>query len=316
MMTSGLRVTKITISILIIFLIFPVIGSAQQSSDAQPEFFTSLDYRRLPEGNWQFGATYNHKSLSKLVTGADAVDDDTRSRLTRGVIFRIGYGLSEKIALRLVQNYVQQSFEIRLPTVGREYLKTRGLGDTFLLTEYGIKLWSLPEGNKLSVGGGIKIPTGETDYTSDEILIREDMQPGTGSWDFLVWGNTIRRLTTNSPGYFYFEAGYRLNGESDVIDYSNELFGALGLMILPEYVGRFSGYLRFSSMGKFKDKRGTVIPNTGGEWMTIVGDVKADITDELFGRLTLEMPVKHDLEGTQLTTDYIISLSFQYTMLN
>ena len=87
-------------------------------------------------------------------------------------------------------------------------------------------------------------------------------------------------------------------------------------MILPEYIGRFSGYIRYSNTGKFKDKSGDIIQNTGGSMMTIVGDIKADITRQLFGRLTLEVPAKQRYEGTQLGVQYIVTLSFQYTMLN
>ncbi len=308
----GMVMKKIFLIILISY-IFPACVFGQYSSYAEPDFITSIDYCTQPAKSWRFGFTYNHKNLSKLVTNSNLSDDETRTRLTHGFTTRIVYGISDKLALGLSINYVKKNIELRLPTIGREYLRMQGLSDTYLISEYTPLKWCFPEGKKLSFGTALKIPTGKTSYTSEEILVREDMQAGTGSYDFLIWASTLWRLSTLSPGYLYLESGYRLNGTGQDISYGDEVFASAGLLLLPEYEGRFTGYVRYSHVGKNRNTYDNIIPNSGGGMITMVGDIKADLSENVLGRLTLEAPVSNTVEGTQLAAKYIITLSFQYT---
>jgi hypothetical protein len=96
-----------------------------------------------------------------------------------------------------------------------------GLGDVTLTGSY--RIWQEGEGpvpkGALSVGAGVKFPTGSDDVTENGKRIHAHMQPGTGSWDPLLsvsywhmfFGNTLmaeagaqyRVATRNSLGYCY-----------------------------------------------------------------------------------------------------------------
>ncbi len=96
-----------------------------------------------------------------------------------------------------------------------------GIGDVQLLANYMI--WNNADSgsrmlkHNLLIGGGIKLPTGSNHHTNSEGLILSNMQPGTGSWDFLFnlnytlrygkWGintDAMYRLPTVNPrGYKY-----------------------------------------------------------------------------------------------------------------
>jgi hypothetical protein len=107
----------------------------------------------------------------------------------------------------------------------------QGVGDIQLLANYmlvnnadsGTGSWK----HTLMAGGGIKLPTGKNTFTNTEGIILSNMQPGTGSWDFVAnanytlryrgWGfntDAIFRLpTVNRRDYRYgnrLSSGYTL----------------------------------------------------------------------------------------------------------
>jgi hypothetical protein len=74
-----------------------------------------------------------------------------------------------------------------------------GLGDVKLLANY--MLLNTGDSDRLVrqtllAGGGIKAPTGRNNYKNSEGIVLSNMQPGTGSWDFIFNANyTIRYKT-------------------------------------------------------------------------------------------------------------------------
>lgn len=306
---------KLAVFIIFIGLLNQSPTSAQLCSCPEPEPAFALDCRPIPRHTWQFAATVDYKNLSRLVMNSSQKADDSRTRSTKSLSFSVKYGISNRLSASAILNVVQKSVELRLPTVGREYLRTRGLGDSYILSEYTFILWDLAIGRKLSAGAGFKLPTGRKNYESDEILIHEDMQPGTGAFGGLLFGNAIIKLHPQSPAYLYLDTYFMLNAKNNNdYKYGNEFSGAAGFLFLPEYVGRLTAYVKFRSAGKHKDSLDMVISNTGGRWFFLVWDVRADIKKNLFGKLEIQFPLKHDLEGTQLTVDYDIKLAFQYSL--
>jgi hypothetical protein len=287
---------------------------AQTSSCSEPELLTSIDYNPVPAQTWQFGLAVDYKGLSRLVMNSTRLADDSRTRLTKALVLRTRFGITSKISASAIVNLVQKEVELRLPAVGREFLRTRGLGDSYLLTEYTFIPWDLASGRKLSAGAGFKLPTGVIDYESEEIIIHEDMQPGTGSFGMLIFGNAIYRLHPLSPAYLYLDSYFLFNTKNkNDYKYGNEFSGSAGFLFLPEYPGKLTTYVKYKSGGKHKDNAGAVVSNTGGRWLSLVWDVKADLKKNMFGRFSIEFPLKSDLEGTQLTADYNLTLSLQYT---
>lgn len=72
----------------------------------------------------------------------------------------------------------------------------QGLGDIKLLVNYMLLQPEVSNNqwrHSLLVGGGVKLPTGKYNIAREDGLIVSNMQPGTGSWDFIVNANyTVR----------------------------------------------------------------------------------------------------------------------------
>lgn len=106
-------------------------------------------------------------------------------------------------------------------------LKTRGIGDASFLLQYALlnpqKQRMRPWKHSLQFGGGLKLPTGANNLTDSEgVRLGENLQPGTGSLDFLLsgfyavqhgkWGLSLdatARLTTANKNDYW--SGNRVN---------------------------------------------------------------------------------------------------------
>ena len=256
-----------------------------------------LDYRTLQSGSWLMGVTYNYQHLNRLVLGSTVLEDESRQRSTRTLLIRVGYGLTDRWLLMAILSMTYRSVEIRLPTIGREKLITRGIGDSYLLAGYNIIPWTLPEGKQLIVGGGIKLPTGANDVSSDDIAVRYDMQPGTGAFDLLAWGDGIYSFNPESPAHLRLKSMFRLTtADNHGIKAGNEIYISAGILFLPEFVGRLTSYLAYRDIGRYKDN-GSIMYNTGGRWLFLGWNVLADIKSNLLGDFTMEMPLTQRVEG-------------------
>jgi hypothetical protein len=91
---------------------------------------------------------------------------------------------------------------------GGRLTESRGLGDLSLLGNYVLRLRSVSWQQMLTLGAGIKLPTGASSLRDgDGRRLPPNLQPGTGNWSFA--GELLGRLnTTNSNGY---RLGHRLN---------------------------------------------------------------------------------------------------------
>lgn len=73
---------------------------------------------------------------------------------------------------------------------GKKKFDFTNIGDPIVLANYNLVNTKLTPGlkfnHRLNVGGGMKFPLGKSDLMIDDELIETDMQPGTGSLDFLV----------------------------------------------------------------------------------------------------------------------------------
>lgn len=93
-----------------------------------------------------------------------------------------------------------------------ETVISNGLGDVSILANY--ILLNTGDSSRfkwkhaLQIGGGIKMPTGRTNILSEGLLLNQNIQPGTGSFDFplsLVYTLRYQHIGLNT------ELGYRFN---------------------------------------------------------------------------------------------------------
>jgi hypothetical protein len=125
-----------------------------------------------------------------------------------------------------VQIYVNVPIHYFLQTDGGVKRELIGPGDIWALAQY--QVLRTPDSSKkkmrqsLFMGGGVKLPTGRYNIYDSNGYYDRNLQPGTGSWDFIVttqytmrwkgWGmNTeinARISTMNPDNYLY---GHKLN---------------------------------------------------------------------------------------------------------
>lgn len=183
-------------------------------------------------------------------------------------------------------------------------IHTQGLGDAslmanFLLIDTGDSLrrsWK----HTLSIGGGLKLPTGRHNLKDNEgEVLLENLQPGTGSTDFMLsaaytlrkgyWGITGDVLgrfnTANRNDYRY---GHRVSGSAKVFYWKK----AGKISFLPN-LGVFADYAGSST------DAGKTVSNTGGGIMlgTLGLDVYAGHVS--FG-FTFQPPLIQALGGSTI----------------
>ena len=96
--------------------------------------------------------------------------------------FRGNYFLSERLSVLASIPVVNRYRSIDKRRVADTY----GIGDPVFLANYIVwdKLDEVSgEGSRVTLGGGLKVPLGRTDFIYDERLLDRDLQAGTGSWD-------------------------------------------------------------------------------------------------------------------------------------
>lgn len=179
-------------------------------------------------------------------------------------------------------------------------MRTAGPGDIQVYANYALVL--TPDTAEsylrqtLLLGGGLKLPTGENNLTRKGIRLIQPLQPGTGSWDFLLngiytiryrmWGMNLdanlRITSTNAQGYKF---GNRANGSVKFFYWARR--GRLS--VLPQF-GILTDY------GVPDTDKGFRIPETGG--LSLMGTAGIDFYyGRLVGGFTFQQPVYQNLGG-------------------
>lgn len=192
---------------------------------------------------------------------------------------------------------------------------SQGIGDVSVLGSYILLDTgdSLRQGwqHTLTAGGGIKLPTGRNGLRNSEgELLHENLQPGSGSTDFMLsaaytlrrgaWGFTadvLGRLNTAHQGYHF---GNRVSGSVKAFYWKN----LRKVSLLPN-VGLFSDHAAESR------ESGSWVEGTGGNLAlaTLGLDVYAGHVS--FG-CTLQQPVFQDLGGGKIQSDTRWMATFNY----
>lgn len=265
-------------------------------------------------GQWAVALTFDYNNLNDLYSGTEKVDEDFRLRQTTAVIFETSYGISDLFAVNVLGSFVSQERTISssIPEQNDNYIKAAGLGDAAVLATYRPIRSSILNPFSLDIGFGVKMPLGQSDAKSNGILLPIDLQPGTGSWDFIFRTNAFYTFKPINGFDFFGTVVYRANGENQQnFSIGNEilLFGG-GAYRFGDYV-RLLAQLNYRRAGKNKQD-GEIIEITGGEWGNFLPGIEFYLSDYLGTRLTGTIPIYHNLNGIQLTTTYSYSVSIFY----
>ncbi len=273
------------------------------------------------KNTFQLMTTYDYNNLQTLESEDGLLDDNTRVRRIHSLMVEGSYNFLDRLSATAMISWIWQERKITTLSGNTDETAINGLGDGIVLLKYHI----LPPGNdkqmQISVGAGPKIPLGRTDVTNNAgIKLPADLQPSTGSWDAMLWGRFskghvfMKGLTfttlmtgkwTGTNHNFRGDRDYRFGNELQVISGLKRQFVVGPLMLTPALD------LRYRHTGS-DHVSGEDVPNTGGHWLYGVPSISVAPWPEFSFRIGGELPILHELDGTQLTTTYKIDASLYY----
>jgi hypothetical protein len=285
---------------------------AQTCSCAGAPIFNPLEYSAstIEKGkHWHFELTYKYHSINDLVEGSEKIIDDTdRTRTAQSVFFETRYALSSRITLIGLLNFTGHNRDVGISSASA--VSTQGIGDSMLSIQYTPLHYVDGKNTEIAVGGGVKAPTGKSNVVLTGIAA-EDMQPGTGSWDFVVWGYAARQISRSLE--LFTGASFRFNGANDRdYKFGREIISALGGRLKTRGLLDYSFYARYRWADS--DQRfGGDVPNTGGNWVYLVPGLTLKVAKSMGFKTEVEIPIYRKLNGfRQFTSTLLLSLSMYY----
>ncbi len=178
----------------------------------------NLGMPKAEKGALQFNINYDLNVLNTLKQESQLFDENNRARLTHSFLFEAGYTFSSKFAVDILLPYIRQEREI-INADQVNFTFTQGIGDIIILPKYQILPW-------VTIGYGIKTPTGSSDKRNNGIALNADLQPGSGAWDHIIWSALSKSLEIRPSITVFGNLIYRFRGTNkEYLGNSNYRFG-------------------------------------------------------------------------------------------
>lgn len=270
-----------------------------------------LDTSAIEKGDFFASYTADDHQINDLVSGSDDVPDETgRDRASFSQVLSASYAFTDHWSVSALASYVKHERKIGSSSFGE--VSASGIGDSVLLVRYSPFYISPFSRHELSLGLGLRIPTGENDIV-DVFLLSEDMQPGTGAVGKIGWASYSYAFNQAATLQAFTSINYTHNEENDRhYRFGHEFNFSVGLS---QSLGSRFGYsaaLRYRSTEP--DRRsGFELPNSGGKWIDFIPAIRYAVTDRFGIALSGRIPVARDLNGVlQFTTSYSYAVTVSY----
>ncbi len=254
--------------------------------------------------------------LSSLYDGSMTLDDQLRQRRTQSFLFRGNYAVSSRLSIEWFLPLIRQTRSITLNNGGRDFESTFGLGDPISILNYNITLSPV----QWTIGGGIKYPIGSfSERNNAGLFLVEDLQPGSGSLDILLFSALQSTLTSRPSTSLFLRAIYKRNGANpnsrnglQSYRFGNDIQLIAGIsdqVLFLQQILQPSISVRYRSTERDQIND---VPNsgTGGNWLFLKGAVSIELSSTASILLQAELPVHTFVNETQLSPDAIINLAF------
>ncbi|MCP5062506.1 MAG: hypothetical protein GY936_08590 [Ignavibacteriae bacterium] len=304
----------------ITFLFFTKALVAQACCTAGTPLLSSLEMSTASKGILSLGLSTKYNSLTDVYTGSNFLEDQERERISQSYLFEINYGLTDRISVSALFSFMRQIRKIQTISNFENVLNVSGIGDALFLAKYNIIKLNLFNRTELAFGLGGELPLGSSSVRDNSVLLPADMQPGTGSFDGLLWVYFSKGEILSPQLTFVVNSSYRLNGTNnrfgenlDSYKFGNEFILTSGFAFSTNSLYDITMLARYrnSQPDEFSSDG---IPNTGGNWFYLLPGINFLMTDNLTTSITGEVPFYQDVIGTQLTTTFSISLSINYSI--
>ncbi len=295
------------------FFLMPFQGlQAQTCSCAGAPLLSSQSTGVASAGSFLAGITYEHHDISSLYNGTTRFEDATVTRTTRSVLVELNYGITDRLSISGTFSWVDKERTTGLHTSSRgNRVTTRGPGDGILMLRHNLVRQTLWNPYSVSVGAGVKAPIGTSSLKRNGFSMNADMQPGTGSWDGVLWTSLSRsilpdRLAAFATGSFRYTGSNERFAENDQYRFGHELVVDSG--VSGSLAGILSHSMRIQYRSTRSDRRnGISLPNTGGKWISMIPALDVAAGERFSFRVSGRIPVFQDLRGTQPTTSFAVS---------
>lgn len=284
---------------------------AATCSCAGVPLLTYIDTSAIEKGQFFISYTAEDHQISDLVSGRDDVPDETgRDRNAFSHVLSASYAITDQWSVSALTSYVKHYRKIGTSFLGET--TSRGFGDSVVLARYTPLSITPFSRHELSLGFGIRIPTGEDDY-GDGFPLSEDMQPSVGARGEILWSSYSYAFNQAATLRLYTYANYTWNGENErKYSFGDEFYFAAGIS---QSIGTRFGYsagLRYRST-RVDRRFDFALPNTGGEWLDFIPAISYSITDNFNAGLSGRIPLARNLNGAlQFTTSYSYALTLSY----
>lgn len=286
---------------------------AGAASGAAITFNTALP---VHEGGWV---------LREQFMTIQIADDPTplqRDMRITGAMSVLGYGVTGDFALFGMLPWFDKRFDKRLDMrLGGQKVsrRERGMGDLTLLGRYTAYESNAP-GQTFRVAPflGVKAPTGRDDARDGLGRLPPQLQPGSGSWDWLG-GVVVTRQTLDLQ--IDGQVSYQTKREAAGFQAGNvaSLDGSLQYRLWPRSLGGgvpafLYGVLEVNLVDGAKDRvGGTSDPNSGGTTLLLSPGLQY-VTRKWIVEAGVQIPVVQNLNGTALENDYILTTGIRINL--
>ena len=260
----------------------------------------------------EIGLYYEYLRAQGLYAGSGKISDpgDTRSVWKRGSL-NLSYGLSSRFSASAVIPFVWKAKE-RNPSEGAQLKNTaEGVGDVTLIVRTSLIPRNFVNYRELSLGFGMKLPTGAHDRRNFGFLLPPELQPGSGSWDWLASAAFYQ-------GYelvdFLISTSYVLTSAHDDYEFGNQFAYTLAATF---HVAKWLdlGIANAGSVLTKDQQQGCDLPATGKRQFWLSPTVQLQLVPQrLRFHIYGDFPIYQHFNGTQLGSDYNIRLSLSYLL--
>ncbi len=277
---------------------------------------SNLGFNHGQKGLLQMSLGADFNRLATLYDGSRSLVDELRLRTTQSYIIRAAYNISDRFGIEGFLPLIRQTRTILTNSGTEDFESTFGIGDPIAMLFYDVVSSPL----NWRVAAGPQIPVGSfNEVNSRGLTLLEDLQPGSGAWDFILM-SSLQYQSLGRPTMSLYLNGivsvtgvnnksrnglqtYEFGDDLQLIAGVNDQFLVFSRIVNPGVSVRY----RKASRDRINDIDGT---GSGGEWLFTRLSVGIEFIKQSRLTFNYEVPVYTFVNETQLSPDRIININW------
>jgi hypothetical protein len=258
------------------------------------------------------GVHYEFLRTDRLYTGSDEIEDyrNTESTWNRTTL-SLSYGIMPRLSISVITPYLHKKKSLLIAQEFQKDYVAEGLGDILVIGRFSLIPRDFVTYRELSVSAGIKIPTGSTDRMGIAVALPQELQPGTGSWDFTFSAAFYQGF---EPVDFILSMTYTKTSGYEDYRFGNQFYYSLSSNVhVTHFLDLSAGFT--GSITAKDEYLGEEAMNTGRRQIRFVPGIQAQVIPEkLRAQLFFETPIYQHFEGSQLGGGFNIRASLAWSL--